>query len=185
MAIGPPVRRRNAETHVQPHFGVRPLGGKTAVARQRGRRPPQILAARGRPPRWRGRWRVGSIICCRVFLRQTPNSAKLRPPRPPRPELRGVDQPHAKKGERGGVCDPRVFCASKMPSFLARLRVRGRPAVRGPAGTGSVGDGVGEGATTISLLLNADAKSSCSTFTATTSAHAQPTKVPPRHTTGW
>jgi len=27
----------------------------------------------------------------------------------------------------------------------ARWRVRGRPAVRGPAGTGSVGDGVGEG----------------------------------------
>ena len=43
------------------------------------------------------------------------------------------------------VCDPRVFCASKTPSFLARWRVRRRPAVRGPAGTGSVGDGVGEG----------------------------------------
>jgi len=52
---------------------------------------------------------------------------------------------HAKKGEGGGVCDPRVFCASKNPNFLARWRVRGRPAVRGPAGTGSVGDGVGEG----------------------------------------
>jgi hypothetical protein len=32
------------------------------------------------------------------------------------------------------VCVPRVFCASKNPSFLARWRVRG------PAGTGSVGD---------------------------------------------
>ena len=53
---------------------------------------------------------------------------------------------HAKKGEAGGVCDPQVFCTSKNPSFLARWRVRGRPAVRGPAGTGSVGDGVGEGA---------------------------------------
>ena len=57
------------------------LGGKIAVARQRGRRPPQILAARGRPSRWRGRWRVGSIIPCRAFLRQKPTSAKLRPPR--------------------------------------------------------------------------------------------------------
>ena len=52
---------------------------------------------------------------------------------------------HAKEGEGSGVCDPRVFCASKNPSFLARWRVRGRPAVRGPAGTGSVRDGVGEG----------------------------------------
>ena len=52
---------------------------------------------------------------------------------------------HAKRGEGGGVCAPQVFCASKIPSFLARWRVRGRPAVRGPAGTGSVGDGVGEG----------------------------------------
>ena len=60
---------------------------------------------------------------------------------PPRPELRGIIRSHAKKGEGGGVCDPRVFCASKMPNFLARWRVRGRPAVRGPAGTGSVGDG--------------------------------------------
>jgi hypothetical protein len=41
--------------------------------------------------------------------------------------------------------DPRVFCASRLPNFLARWRVRGRPAGRGPAGTGSVGDGVGEG----------------------------------------
>ena len=53
---------------------------------------------------------------------------------------------HAKKGEGGGVCDPQVFCTSKNPSFLARWRVRGRPAVRGPAGTGSVGASVGEGA---------------------------------------
>ena len=37
------------------------------------------------------------------------------------------------------VCVPRVFCASKNPSFLARWRVRG------PAGTGSVGDSVGKG----------------------------------------
>ena len=65
---------------------------------------------------------------------------------PPRPPLRGFDQTHAKKGEGGGVCDPRVFCASRLPYFLARWRVRGRPAVRGPAGTGSVGNGVGEGA---------------------------------------
>jgi len=50
-AIGLPVRRSNAQTRVQPHFGVTPLGGKTAVARQRGRRPPQILAARGSPLR--------------------------------------------------------------------------------------------------------------------------------------
>ena len=59
-ASGPPVRRRNAETRVQPHFGVTRLGGKTAVARQRGRRPPPILAAWDSPSRWRGRWRVGS-----------------------------------------------------------------------------------------------------------------------------
>jgi len=47
------------------------------------------------------------------------------------------------EGEGGGVCGPGVFCASKIPSFLARWRVRG------PAGTGSgsVGRGVGEGAT--------------------------------------
>ena len=57
---GLPVRRRNAETHVKPHFGVMPLSGKTAVAQQRGRRPPQILAARGSPLRGRGRPRVGS-----------------------------------------------------------------------------------------------------------------------------
>ena len=118
------------------------LGGKTAVARQRGRRPPQILAARGSPSRWRGRWRVGSIIPCRAFVRQTPNPAKLRPPRP---ELRGASHAHAKMGGGGGVCDPRVFCASILPNFLARWRVQGRSAVRGPAGTGSVGDGVGEG----------------------------------------
>ena len=37
-------------------------------------------------------------------------------------------------------CGPRVFCPSGIPSFLARRRVRG------PAGTGSVGDSVGEGA---------------------------------------
>ena len=140
------MRRRNAETRVQPHFGVTPLGGKTAVARQRGRRPPQILAARGSPSRWRGRWLVGSIIPCRAFVRQTRFAAKRRPPRPPRAPLRGFDQTHAKKGGEGAVCDPRVFCASKTPSFLAMWRVRRRPAVRGPAGTGSVGDGVGEGA---------------------------------------
>ena len=64
---------------------------------------------------------------------------------PPRPPLRGASHAHAKMGGWGGVCDPRVFCASKFPRFLARWRVRGRPAVRGPAGTGSVGDGVGEG----------------------------------------
>jgi len=128
------------------HFGRTPLGGKTAVARQRGRRPPQILAARGRPSRWRGRWRVGSIIPCRAFPRQKPTGAELRPHRPHRPELRGAIHAHAKKRGEGAVCDPRVFCPSKIPSFLARWRVRGRPAVRGPAGTGSVGDGVGEGA---------------------------------------
>jgi hypothetical protein len=60
---------------------------------------------------------------------------------PPRPPLRGASHAHAKMGGWGGVCDPRVFCASKFPRFLARWRVRGRPAVRGPAGTGSVGDG--------------------------------------------
>ena len=43
------------------------------------------------------------------------------------------------------VCAPLVFCASKLPSFLARWRVQRRPDVRGPAGTGSVGDSVGEG----------------------------------------
>ena len=62
-----------------------------------------------------------------------------------RPELCGFKRRHAEKGEEGGVCDPQVFCASKMLSFLARWRVRGRPAVRGTAGTGSVWDGVGEG----------------------------------------
>ena len=52
----------------------------------------------------------------------------------------GASHAHAKKGGWGAVCAPRVFCASKNPSFLARWRVRG------PAGTGSVGDSVGEGA---------------------------------------
>jgi hypothetical protein len=42
------------------HFGRTPPGGKTAVAQQRGRRPPPILAARDSPSRWRGRPRVGS-----------------------------------------------------------------------------------------------------------------------------
>ena len=111
---------------VQPHFGAMPLGGKTAVAQQRGRRPPQILAARGSPSRWRGRPRVGSIIAGEPFPRQQPTR---------------IIRSHAKKGEGGGVRDPRVFCASKNPSFLARWRVRRQPAVRGPAGTGSVGDG--------------------------------------------
>ena len=37
-----------------------PIGGKTAIAQQRGKRPPQILAARGSPLRGRGRPRVGS-----------------------------------------------------------------------------------------------------------------------------
>ena len=72
----------------------------------------------------------------------------MRGTQPHRPELRGASHAHVKKGGEGGVRDPRVFCPSKIPSFLARWRVRRRPAVRGPAGTGSVGDGVGEGATT-------------------------------------
>ena len=55
-----------------------------------------------------------------------------------RPELCGFKRRHAEKGEGGGVCAPRVFCPSKIPSFLARWRVRG------PAGTGR---GVGEGLT--------------------------------------
>ena len=55
-----------------------PLGGKTAVARQRGGRPPQILAARGSPSRWRGRPRVGSRIAREPFARQTPNPAMLQ-----------------------------------------------------------------------------------------------------------
>ena len=59
--------------------------------------------------------------------------------RPRRPELRGASHAHAKKGGWGAVCAPLAFCASKIPSFLARWRVRG------PAGTGSVGDCVGEG----------------------------------------
>ena len=116
-----------------------PLSGKTAVAQQRGRRPPQILAARGSPSRWRGRPRVGSSIARGAFPRHKPNSAELRPQRPHRPELRGASHAHAKKGGWGAVCAPLAFCASKIPSFLARWRVRG------PAGTGSVGDCVGEG----------------------------------------
>ena len=56
-AIGRAVRRRNAETHAQPHFGCVPLGGKTPTARQRGRRPQQILAARASPS-WH---RVGQV----------------------------------------------------------------------------------------------------------------------------
>ena len=65
-----------------------------------------------------------------------------RPPRGkrhPRPPLRGAGHAHAKKGGWDAVCAPLAFCASKIPSFLARWRVRG------PAGTGSVGDSVGEG----------------------------------------
>ena len=53
---------------------------------------------------------------------------------PPRPELRGIVRSHAKEGGGGGVCDPRVFCASKNPSFLAKWRVRGRPRSRPAAG---------------------------------------------------
>ena len=142
-STGPPVRRRNAETRVRPHLNAARRQNSCSSATRET--TPQFLAARGSPSRWRGRWRVGSIIPCRAFVQQTPNAAKLRPPRPPRPELRGANMTHAKKGREGGVCEPRMFCASKMPGFLARWRVRGRPAVRGPAGTGSVGDGVGEG----------------------------------------
>jgi len=64
---------------------------------------------------------------------------RTRSLRPPRPPLRGKSMMHAKKGAGVGVCGSRVLCASKNPSFLARWRVRG------PAGTGSVGDSVGEG----------------------------------------
>ena len=46
-----------------------PIGGETAVAPQRGRRPPQILAVWARPARWRRRPRVSSIIAREVFLR--------------------------------------------------------------------------------------------------------------------
>ena len=63
--------------------------GKTAVARRRGRRPPQILAARDSPSRWRGRPRVGSIIAHESFPRQKPNPAERPPPRPPRRPLCG------------------------------------------------------------------------------------------------
>ena len=73
-----------------------------------------------------------------------PMRPELRGVRPHRPELRGASHAHAKEGGWGGVCDPRVFCASKNPTFLTRWRVQRRPAVRGTAGTGSVGDGVGE-----------------------------------------
>jgi len=45
-----------------------------------------------------------------------------------RNKLRG---PNHAQGGRGGWCVPRVFCPSKIPSFLARWRVWG------PAGTGS------------------------------------------------
>ena len=63
---------------------------------------------------------------------------------PPRGPLRGkYNAP--KEGKEGGVCVPRAFGPSGAPSFLARWRVWGRPAARGPAGIGSVG-GVGEGA---------------------------------------
>ena len=46
-----------------------------------------------------------------------------------------------RRGEGVVYVTPQVLCASKLPNFLARWRVRRRPAVRGPAGTGSVGDG--------------------------------------------
>ena len=74
-AIGRSVRRRNAEP------GVSPRRGKTPTAQQCGRRPPQILAARGSPSHWRGRPRVSSSIAHEPFPRRTPNSAELRPPR--------------------------------------------------------------------------------------------------------
>ena len=135
-STGPPVRRRYADDTPKRAFNRNLakmlFGGKTAVARQRGRRPPQILAARGSPARWRGRWRVGLHIACELFARQTPCAAKRRTPGPrtPGPTLRGVCITHAKKGGEGGVCDSQVFCASKMPTFLARWRVRGRPRSR-------------------------------------------------------
>ena len=77
-------------------------------------------------------------------------SSSLSPSLPPsRPRAHHVRR-HARHIDTSiGKCDPRVFCASKLPIFLARwrVRVRGRPAVRGPTGTGLVGDGgsVGEG----------------------------------------
>ena len=48
-ARGAATKRRIARP---PRFGCMPLGVKTAVARQRGRRHPQILAARASPSRW-------------------------------------------------------------------------------------------------------------------------------------
>ena len=85
-----------------------PLGGKTSVARQRGRRPPQILAARGSSSRWRGRPRVGSAS----------QASQAGAPR---------QKYNARRVRGGGGCMcPLVFCASKIPSFLARWRVRGK-----------------------------------------------------------
>ena len=75
-------------------------------------------------------------VCVSQLVRHSclpPSSTHPSQPRRP-------NHVHAKEGEGGGVCGPRVFCASKIPSFLARWRARG------PAGTGSVGDSVGEGA---------------------------------------
>jgi len=85
------------------HLRVRRNARATAFWAHAGRRPPQILAARGRPSRWRGRPRVkvarGSTIPRGAFPRRTPNSAELRPPTP-RPELRGPNHAHAKERRR-------------------------------------------------------------------------------------
>jgi len=77
---GPPVRRRNAETRVRPHLNAARRQNSCSSATRET--TPQFLAARGSPSRWRGRWRVGSIIPCRAFVQQTPNGAELRPVRP-------------------------------------------------------------------------------------------------------
>jgi hypothetical protein len=86
-----------------------------AIPRRSGPKQPQNPPTRHIPRccgAGRPRVQRGSIIPRRAFPRQKPTSAERRPHRP---ELRGVDQP--KKGEGGGVCDPRVFCASKTRAF--------------------------------------------------------------------
>jgi len=106
--------------HVRAAAGPRPrpAGAPRPRRRPRPRKSSQILAAHRVGEVARGSARASPVARSRG-RRPTPRSSVLRP------------------GAEVGA--PLVFCASKLPSFLARWRVRG------PAGTGSVGDGGGEG----------------------------------------
>jgi hypothetical protein len=137
-AIGPPVRRRNAQTHAAcwAHAARRQNAHSAATREATPTNPgrPGQPVALPRSPAGRLNHPLSRVPAAATQCREAAASI------PPTPPLRGIKRSHTKKRDRSAVCGPRVFFASKLPNFLARWRVRG------PAGTGSVGDSVGEGA---------------------------------------